>query len=207
MRSPLIPAPSPYVARLVRIDPDSDDAEFRPVVAGRFASAGRRRDDAGFTRWSATNGAVLAALRPVDGTTGMALRGLLDISGARARIVRNRSGLYVIHEWSRLAAHASAFDAPPALPAPGSERLELVLARSRRRYLPRLASIDLPRDPRARRRLALRGDGRALHPSASAGLGTTGPQYAPASPTTPTARPWAAPCCESWLAARCSRAG
>ena len=104
---------------------------------------------------------VLAALRPVDGTTGMALRGPLDISGARARIVRNRSGLYVIHEWSRLAAHASAFDAPPALPAPGSERLELVLRDPVGRYLPRLASIDLPRDPRARRGLALRGDGRA----------------------------------------------
>ena len=26
-----------YVARLVRIDPDSDDAQFRPVVAARFA--------------------------------------------------------------------------------------------------------------------------------------------------------------------------
>ena len=25
-----------YVARLVRIDPDSDDAQFRPVVSGRF---------------------------------------------------------------------------------------------------------------------------------------------------------------------------
>lgn len=26
-----------YVARLVRIEPDSDDAQFRPVVSGRFA--------------------------------------------------------------------------------------------------------------------------------------------------------------------------
>ena len=26
-----------YVARLVRIDPDSDDSQFRPVVSGRFA--------------------------------------------------------------------------------------------------------------------------------------------------------------------------
>ncbi|MBE2260338.1 MAG: DUF4255 domain-containing protein [Candidatus Accumulibacter sp.] len=26
-----------YVARLVRIDPDSDDGQFRPVVSGRFA--------------------------------------------------------------------------------------------------------------------------------------------------------------------------
>ena len=116
---------------------------------------------------------VLAALRPVEGTTGMALRGPLDISGARARIVRNRSGLYVIHEWSRLAAHASAFDAPPALPAPGSERLELVLRDPVGRYLPRLASIDLPRDPAAPGAASLFvAMDVPLYPSASAGLGT-----------------------------------
>ncbi|MEZ5613441.1 MAG: hypothetical protein R3E33_08090, partial [Rhodocyclaceae bacterium] len=86
---------------------------------------------------------VLGALRPVDGTTGLALRSPVDISGEGARIVRNRSGLYVIHEWSRLAAHAAAFDAPPALPAPGSEVLELVLRDPVGRYLSRLASIAL----------------------------------------------------------------
>ncbi len=90
---------------------------------------------------------VLGALRPVDGTTGMALRGALDVTGSGARIVRNRSGLYVIHEWSRMAAYSVAFDSPPDLPAPGSEVLEVVLRDPIGRYLSRRASIALPRDP------------------------------------------------------------
>jgi len=92
---------------------------------------------------------VLAALRPVDGTTGIALRGRLEASAVGARIARNRSGLYVIHEWSRLPTHAAAFDAPPALPAPGSEQLAITLRDPGGHYLPRLASIALPRDPQA----------------------------------------------------------
>ena len=116
---------------------------------------------------------VLGALRPVDGTTGMALSGPLEVSGSGARIVRNRSGLYVIHEWSRLAAHSAAFAAQPDLPAPGSELLEVVLRDPIGRYLPRRASIALPRDPE--------GIGAAslfvavdipLYPSAAADLGT-----------------------------------
>ena len=92
---------------------------------------------------------VLGALRPVDGTTGIVVRGALDVSAAGARIVRNRSGLYVIHEWTRLASHAAAFAAPPAQPATGGERLEVALRDPSGRYLPRLASIALPRDPQA----------------------------------------------------------
>ena len=116
---------------------------------------------------------VLGALRPVDGTTGLALRSPVDISGEGARIVRNRSGLYVIHEWSRLAAHAAAFDAPPALPAPGSEVLELVLRDPVGRYLSRLASIALPRDPEAAGADSLFvAVDVPLYPSATADLGT-----------------------------------
>ncbi|MEF8734507.1 MAG: hypothetical protein V5B40_22115 [Candidatus Accumulibacter meliphilus] len=116
---------------------------------------------------------VLGALRPVDGTTGIALRGRLEASAVGARIARNRSGLYVIHEWSRLATHAAAFDEPPALPAPGSEELAITLRDPGGHYLPRLASIALPRDP-----LAVGGDSLfvavdiPLYPSAAAGLGT-----------------------------------
>ena len=84
---------------------------------------------------------VLGALRAVDGSTGLTLRAALQVSGAGARIVRNRSGLYVIHEWSRLAAHAASFDAPPDLPAPGSDVLEIVLRDPNGHYLPRRASI------------------------------------------------------------------
>jgi len=116
---------------------------------------------------------VLGALRPVDGTTGIVLRGPLEVSASGARIVRNRSGLYVIHEWTRLASHAAAFDSPPALPAPGSERLELTLRDPSGRYLARLASIDLPRDPLLPGAASLfAAVDVPLYPSAIAALGT-----------------------------------
>lgn len=116
---------------------------------------------------------VLGALRPVDGTTGIAVRRRLEASGAGARIARNRSGLYVIHEWFRLATHAAAFENPPPLPAPGSERLAITLRDPAGRYLPRLASIALPRDPLAAgaESLFVAVDV-PLYPSAAAELGT-----------------------------------
>ena len=43
---------------------------------------------------------VLGALRLVDGVTGMPLRaadGMVQVEADGARIVRNRSGLFVIH--------------------------------------------------------------------------------------------------------------
>ncbi|HQZ02048.1 MAG TPA: hypothetical protein PL024_10660 [Thauera sp.] len=116
---------------------------------------------------------VLGALRPVDGTTGMALRGALEVSATGARILRNRSGLYVIQDWSRLATHTAAFDAPPDLPVPGSELLEIVLRDPIGRYLPRRASIALPRDPGAIGAASLFvAVDVPLYPSAAAGLGT-----------------------------------
>lgn len=93
---------------------------------------------------------VLGALRPVDGVTGMALgssAASLQVEGEGARIVRNRSGLFVIHAWSVLADHAASFAQPPALPAPGSESLAVTIRDLSGRYLPRQAAIALPRDP------------------------------------------------------------
>ncbi len=93
---------------------------------------------------------VLGALRPVDGVTAMPLRaadGMLRVEAEGARIVRNRSGLFVIREWERLPAHALRFDAPPPNPDPGSESLEVVVRDLSGRYLPRIAHIALPRDP------------------------------------------------------------
>lgn len=90
---------------------------------------------------------VLAALRPTDATTGATLAAPLQVEAEGARIVRNRSGLYVIHEWAALAGHAAAFDAPPALPAPGSLALTVSITDASGRYLPRLARLALPRDP------------------------------------------------------------
>ena len=116
---------------------------------------------------------VLAALRPVDGTTGMVLRGPLEVSGVGARIARNRSGLYVVHQWSRLASHAAAFEAPPPLPASASEPLEITLRDPGGRYLSRLATVALPRDPQAVGADSLFAPvDIPLYPSAVAGLGT-----------------------------------
>lgn len=90
---------------------------------------------------------VLGALRCVDATTLVPLTEPLLLAGEGADLVRNRSGLYVIREWTRLAAHAPAFEAPPAQPPLGSERLELSLRDPSGRYLPRRVQLALPRDP------------------------------------------------------------
>lgn len=93
---------------------------------------------------------VLGALRPVDGVTGMPLGRdgpALRIAGEGARIVRNRSGLYVIREWAALAAHGASFAQPPAAPAPGARTLELAVDDPSGRWLPRLVRVGLPRGP------------------------------------------------------------
>lgn len=115
---------------------------------------------------------VLAALRPIDAVTGATIVAPLRVTAAGARIVRNRGGLYVIHEWPALATHAAAFDAPPALPAPGSLALTVSVADAAGQYLPRLARIALPRDPAAAGENSLFSAlAIALHPAPTARLG------------------------------------
>ena len=92
---------------------------------------------------------VLGALRCVaagtraDIATPLTLRAL----AGRARFIRNRSGLYVIAQWSALAAHEAAFLEPPAAPAIGSLSLPVAISDPTGSYLPRRVSIALPRDP------------------------------------------------------------
>lgn len=90
---------------------------------------------------------VLGALRCVDATTGAPLGQALRIEApADARIRRNRSGLFVIHEWAPLAAHRIAFAEPPAAPAVGSLALTVTVSDPTGQYLPRRVRVDLPRD-------------------------------------------------------------
>jgi hypothetical protein len=145
--------------------------------AGALPSARRRRErrpSVSLHELERLEWRVLGALRPVDGTTGMALRGALEASAAGARIARNRSGLYVIHEWSRL---------PRTPPLSRRHRRCLYPAASVRdhaarpagRYLPRLATIALPRDPQAvgaDLQLCFTAVDVPLYPSAAAGLGS-----------------------------------
>ena len=91
---------------------------------------------------------VLGALRCVDATSLVPVTGPLALTGEGVDLIRNRSGLYVIRTWTRLADHASAFPAPPPQPPLGSELLELSVQDPADRYLPRLARLALPRDPR-----------------------------------------------------------
>jgi len=94
-----------------------------------------------------TESRVLGALRCVDASTGAAIDTPLQVLVPGARMRRNRSGLYVIVQADSLAAHEGAFDAPPALPATGSLSFTASIADPSGRYLPRLATFALPRDP------------------------------------------------------------
>lgn len=92
---------------------------------------------------------VLGALRCVDASTGAAIDTPLEVVSLDtppARLGRNRSGLIVIREWPPLAAHAPAFEQPPALPAIGSLALRLAIRDPAGRYLPRRVTVALPRD-------------------------------------------------------------
>jgi hypothetical protein len=90
---------------------------------------------------------VLGALRCTDATTLVPLDTPLTLTGNGVELLHNRSGLYVIWEWTQLATHAPAFDSPPPAPALGSEPLELSVQDPSGRYLPRRVRIALPRDP------------------------------------------------------------
>jgi hypothetical protein len=91
---------------------------------------------------------VLGAVRWVDATTLTPLEEPITAEGDGVRLVPNRRGLHVIREWPPLAAHAEAFEAPPAVPPVGSLTLALTVRDPSGRYLPRRVRIALPRDPR-----------------------------------------------------------
>lgn len=90
---------------------------------------------------------VLGALSVVDATAGTRiLDGLALEPAAGARLQRSGSGLYVIVRVDALAAQESSF-APPTAPAVGSVAMSVRIADTFGRYLPRLATVALPRDP------------------------------------------------------------
>jgi hypothetical protein len=91
---------------------------------------------------------VLGALRCVDATTLSAIAEPLIVSAPGTLLSRNTSGFYVIRSWTRLAAHESLFDDPPAAPPIGTELLVLEVHDPTGRYLSRRVAVALPRDPR-----------------------------------------------------------
>lgn len=91
---------------------------------------------------------VLGALCCVDATTGAPLNQPLRIGApAGADIQRNRSGLFVVHDWTPLGSHAASFASAPGVPALGTVPLTLTVSDPSGQYLSRLVQVNLPRDP------------------------------------------------------------
>lgn len=95
--------------------------------------------------WERLDRRVLGALRFVDAASNLPISRPLTIEGEGFRLVRNRSGLYVIDRVDALADFHDAFDPPPATPV-GSEQIDFSVRDPARQYVPRLASVELPRD-------------------------------------------------------------
>lgn len=90
---------------------------------------------------------VLGAMQLTDKITGGAITRPLSLSCAKATVVRNLSGLYVVTAAQRLQRHQAAFDKPPASPALFSRSYRFAISDPLGRYLPRLYDLALPRDP------------------------------------------------------------
>lgn len=90
---------------------------------------------------------VLGAVRLFDAVTGRPLNRPLTVSAQGVRFLRNRAQFYVITAAPGLEEHVTAFEAPPALPAPGSRAVEIRIDDPLGEYLPRLARLPLPRSP------------------------------------------------------------
>jgi hypothetical protein len=90
---------------------------------------------------------VLGAVRFVSAASGLVVDAPLRVAGAGLRLVRNRSGLYVLAAATGLDAVTAAFDAQPDAPAVGSVRVTMTVSDPARRYLPRRFTTGLPRQP------------------------------------------------------------
>ena len=91
---------------------------------------------------------VLGAVRFFDATSGMTIKTPLNIlAPPESKIIRNRSGLYVVHQYAPLQAHTESFISPPEAPPIASLALVLSVEDPAGVYLSRSAEIRLPRDP------------------------------------------------------------
>jgi hypothetical protein len=90
---------------------------------------------------------VLGALRLIDRVTGSPLTRPMRLSADNASLVRNARGYYVVTAARGLEQHTTAFPQPPATPALGSILCTFTIHDPQQRYLPRLITLNLPRDP------------------------------------------------------------
>jgi hypothetical protein len=90
---------------------------------------------------------VLGALQLVDRVTQTPVMRAMNITAESATLVRNRRGYYVITQADGLETHSEAFTSPPAAPALEANEYHFVIEDMQKRYLPRLLTLRLPRDP------------------------------------------------------------
>lgn len=96
---------------------------------------------------SASTRRVLGAMRIVDSATRATLTHKLVITATGVRFLRNRSHLYVIFTAPGLEHHTSVDRTPPDSPDLGSVLVTLTIHDPTGQYLPRIATLGLPRDP------------------------------------------------------------
>ena len=90
---------------------------------------------------------VLGAVRVVDVATRRALDRQLRVAATDVRFRRNRQNLYVITTAPGLEHHTREHTLPPQTPPLDSVAIALTIADPAFQYLPRTATIRLPRDP------------------------------------------------------------
>jgi hypothetical protein len=90
---------------------------------------------------------VLGALRLVDHPTQAVIQRPLRITAENVRFVRNLSSYYVIMAAPGLAAHITEFESPPSEPDLGSVSITIRIEDIQQAYLPRITTIELPRNP------------------------------------------------------------
>jgi hypothetical protein len=90
---------------------------------------------------------VLGALRFTDAVTALPIDAPLSVSAPGVRWIRNRRAQWIIASAPGLAEHETRFLAPPAAPPLGDVTVPFTVRDPSGRWLPRLGSVALPRDP------------------------------------------------------------
>jgi hypothetical protein len=90
---------------------------------------------------------VLGAVRFLDSVSGAEVADGVRVDAPGVRWVRNRRGWWVAAAVPGLEKHVDAFEQPPTKPARGSVAVEMTVRDGAGRYLPRRATLALPRDP------------------------------------------------------------
>ena len=90
---------------------------------------------------------VLGALRLIENPTQAVVKRPLNVSAANSAFIRNRSYHYVISHTAGLTHHTEAFAEPPELPPVEDIDIDINVHDPMHRYLPRITTVSLPRDP------------------------------------------------------------